>query len=421
MTLNKVYRLLLVSGMAIGAASVAQASAFQIWEQDAAAIGDYHAGGAAEANDASTEWYNAAGMTRLKHQQLSLGATGIIVSARYKGSVTSDALFPVTSSGTTNGGTANLVPNLHYVAPINDKWAFGFGVTVPFGLSTDYPSNSFAAGAATKTKVEVIDIAPSLAYQINRVVSIGVGPDAQYLDGTFDNAVQFTTNLADADTNTGNDWAWGFHAGMLFQFTPHTRLGISYRSQVVHHMKGKSEIATTPPQTNDNLKLRVTMPAYTMLSFYHDFNKRWSVMATAAYTQWSVIQNLILQNVATPTGSQTVTIPQGFRNTWNFALGAHYRPNQKWTLMGGLGFDETPVNREDRNIRLPDNDHYALAAGAKYHVTQNLAIGGGYSHIFMHTATINNTNNVGGDVVTQTGNVKGDANIIGLQLIWTIV
>ena len=42
----------------VSLSSYANASGFQLWEQDGASIGNYHAGYAAAANDASTAFYN---------------------------------------------------------------------------------------------------------------------------------------------------------------------------------------------------------------------------------------------------------------------------------------------------------------------------------------------------------------------------
>ncbi|HET7764956.1 MAG TPA: outer membrane protein transport protein, partial [Burkholderiales bacterium] len=53
-----------------GIATPASAAFFAIAEQNASGIGAAYAGGAAIAEDASTVWYNPAGMTRLTRPQL---------------------------------------------------------------------------------------------------------------------------------------------------------------------------------------------------------------------------------------------------------------------------------------------------------------------------------------------------------------
>ena len=58
---------------------LSHSAAFGIAEQSALGIGNAFAGGAASAEDASTVWFNPAGMTRIKGNQLVLG-THLILS-----------------------------------------------------------------------------------------------------------------------------------------------------------------------------------------------------------------------------------------------------------------------------------------------------------------------------------------------------
>lgn len=53
--------------------SSASASGFQLLEQNASGLGNAYAGSAAVADNASTIFYNPAGMTQLKTREYSLG------------------------------------------------------------------------------------------------------------------------------------------------------------------------------------------------------------------------------------------------------------------------------------------------------------------------------------------------------------
>src|SRR3990167_5212620 len=68
--------------------SFALASAFQLFEQDAASIGNAHAGYAAEAADASTAFYNPAGITRFKNQQVVIAGAAVMPSFKFNGNIT---------------------------------------------------------------------------------------------------------------------------------------------------------------------------------------------------------------------------------------------------------------------------------------------------------------------------------------------
>lgn len=236
---------LCATGM-LGLSTGAMASAFQLWEQSGASVGNYHAGYAASAEDASTAWFNPAGITKFKHQQIVVGGAAIMSSFKYRGDVSfrsTTPLPPVNFSGVTaQGGAFGLVPDFHYVTPITEKLGFGFSIAAPFGLKTDYGTGSPMRYAATRTSITVADISPSLAYEFNKQFSLGLGFDVQRAMGEFDN-VSGTSNpaLDTTATNKANGTGYGYHAGIMYDLTPDTRFGLSYHSQVVHHLTGTSK------------------------------------------------------------------------------------------------------------------------------------------------------------------------------------
>src|SRR5258706_3120419 len=74
--------------VALAAVSLpASAAFFQIAENSASGIGNAFAGGAAAAEDASTVWYNPAGMTRLKGPQFVFA--GHFIDPSFKATINS--------------------------------------------------------------------------------------------------------------------------------------------------------------------------------------------------------------------------------------------------------------------------------------------------------------------------------------------
>lgn len=413
------------------------ASGFQLFEENGTSTGDFGAGGAASANDASTAFFNPAGLVRIKGQQLVLSADTIASNLNYKGSTTlsTPPFGSSTQSGSAQGGSTSVVPGFNYAAPINSSVVFGLSATVPFGLESNYSENSFLAYAATKTSVEVIDLSPVLGLQLTKALSFGFGPDFDYVNAELDSvggvagAPQFNTT----SKNTASGWGLGWHAGFLYQFTQATRMGLAYHSKVTADVDGTSKFTgplasfTGPGQfSTDALSSSVALPPTTMLSLFHRVNNAWALMGTVAYTQWGVFNNLELNNVQGVTGfppvpAQTnVNLPQNFRNTWRFAVGAMYQPFQKWEFTAGTGYDETPTVDQYRNVRLPDGNRFALAAGIRYQATKTLGLDVGYTHLFIQKVPINITQQYGGESVTTNGHEESSADIIGLQLTWNI-
>lgn len=434
-TARRLATVLCATGL-LGNASQALASAFQLWEQDAASVANYHAGYAALATDASTSFYNPAGITRIKNQQVVLGVDAVMTDLKFRGTINNPLLgIPAQPMQTTaQGGTFSLVPDLHYVAPISDRVGFGFSVDIPFGLKTNYGISTPVRYTNTQTSIRIIDYSPALGIQITDQGSVGFGFDVQRAFAEIDSVASLGSPLFDTPyTNRATDTAYGYHLGGLYQFTPCTRAGMSYHSQVVHHLSGSSKLIGVLPNAiiggpviASRATANLTLPPYTALSIYHKPNSRVAVMGSVIYTQWTTFKNLILNNAAgfvgfAPSTSVQLIIPENYRNTWNASIGADYYPNDQFILRGGVGYDETPLNNTNRNLQLPDNNRYVIALGGHYQATKTIGFDLGWTHLFIAQARVNPAPSPSPSlVVTTDGNANGGANVIGGQVTWDI-
>src|SRR5690606_6613688 len=98
------------------------AAGFAINEQSISGMGTGFAGRSSSADDASTVFGNPAGMSRLKSEQVSVGAAAIIAKTDIKHG-------RGTFGGSNDGDMVPVVgvPMGYYVKPIDDHWAFGVG------------------------------------------------------------------------------------------------------------------------------------------------------------------------------------------------------------------------------------------------------------------------------------------------------
>src|SRR5689334_5537265 len=85
-------------------ASSASASAFALYEQGISGLGNAYAGAAATAEDATTVWWNPAGMSRLgagKH--FAFGAAAIVPSTKFSNRSSTNATPTNTILGSSSG------------------------------------------------------------------------------------------------------------------------------------------------------------------------------------------------------------------------------------------------------------------------------------------------------------------------------
>lgn len=454
-----------LAGILAGYVSTSMASGFQLFEENGVGAGDYDAGGAAIADDASTAFFNPAGLTRIDHQQFVGAADGIMFNSEFKGTsqwsttsinpLTQTPLLPPTGqAGTAQGGKDSVVPSFYYSVPINPAMVFAVGLTVPFGLSTDWSDNSVVAYTATESSLSVVDFTPAIGVKVTDQFSVGAGADIDRLNATLSSmaglpslalAQGFPSNAYDTESeNTASDWGYGYHVGVLYQFTPQTRAGLTYHSQVSFEPTGNSQfegpLASTPAPTpflntaeisNNGANTAISMPAFTMLSGYTNITPIWAVMGSVTYTQWEIFNHLQLNNVEAvvpdlvtggfdPT-QISVFIPENFHNTWRGSLGTSVQVSDQWLLRAGAGYDENPTNSIDRNIRLPDGNRFALAVGAHYQATHCIGLDVGYTHLFITNGSINNTVIFGPQRDITIGDTSNYANVVGAQITWDIV
>ena len=209
----------------------ATASGFALIEQNASGLGNAYAGGSASAEDASTIFFNPAGMSQIKGRQFVVAGNLIKPSVKFSNNG-SFALL-----GTDNGGDAGslaLVPNFYYVADINEQWKYGVGVNSPFGLETEYSSTWIGRNLAIKSELQTVNINPSVSYKMSDKVSLGVGINAQYAKAELTKA---GGALGEVKV-TGDDWAYGGNIGVLIQANNDLRVGAAYRSSIKHTLKG---------------------------------------------------------------------------------------------------------------------------------------------------------------------------------------
>lgn len=456
----------LVSAAVIGvlANSAVNAAGFSLYtEGNGYSTGNFGAGVAAEVADASTGWYNPAGLAFLREQQLVIGAVGISPTSSLSGRSTLVSRgFPsyVQTFSGLDGGNDAVVPSFHYALPVGENTSVGLSIVSPFGLATNWDPTSPVRYQATYTELITTNISPELGTKLADNFSIGAGLDLQYSRVKFNRILgvpnlysllpPFNPMAVDSlSYNKGSSFGVGFHVGALLTFNDyHTRVGVNYLSRMRHVFHGYSQLTGVLANNNFNLfqpilplpstftsnslsSNPIEFPDELTLSAYQDVNDKLALLGSIVYTGWSSIKTIQLNNVAAPGVSNVGTVTSvllnanstlNYSDVWRFAVGANYKLNQKLMLRVGGGYDKTPTNDIDRDIRIPDASRWALAIGARYDVLNNLDLDIGYTHLFpAKEPTLNRT-----DALTQTStytvtaNGNANAELLGAQLTWTI-
>ncbi|TAJ77607.1 MAG: transporter [Gallionellaceae bacterium] len=425
-------------GMALAAMSgVAAASGFALIEQGVGGLGNAYAGGAAIAEDATTVFYNPAGMNRLSGTQLTLAAQGIQPSAKFSDGGSAGAALQTQGGVGGDAGSMAVVPNAYFVAELDPKLRLGLGINSPFGLQTSYDPTWMGRFQAIKSSIQTVNLNPAVSCQITDAVSVGAGVSYQRITGELSGAVNYSAAAFAADpvgntvltaiggagkegvsTVSGNDNSYGYNLGALINLGSQTRVGLAYRSPVKHTLTGTvtftnvpTALATSPKLANGGVTLDVSMPDTFSTSVVHQLGPQFDLMADVTWTGWGSFQNL---DVVRSNGSALSSTPENWKNTWRVAAGATHRYSDQWTSRFGVAYDQTPVSDTYRTARIPDQDRTWLALGGQYKLAKGSSIDFGYAHLFVKSSSISQNQSAtgGGNLV---GSYANSVNIYSLQ------
>ena len=428
---RKISMKLIPALMLVAFSGAASASGFQLLEQNASGIGNAFAGSAALAENASTIYFNPAGMTQLQDREVSGGIAAIGPSFRFndKGS-TPGAAYPNGLAGTGNGGNAGgwaAVPNGYLSWALNKDLYVGIGVGAPFGLKTEYDKPWVGAAQSTMFEVKTYNVNPSIAYRVNDQVSLGAGLNWQRVEATYERQVGTSAFLVPAATIvasplklTLDDEAWGWNVGALFTLSPSTKVGVSYRSAIQYHTTGKIDVtgvgvggAALSTAGSSGAKADLKLPDTFSLAVTQQLSDRWQMLGDVTWTGWSSIPTVnIVRTTATTiaaAGSTAQILDTDFKDTWRVGLGATYKYNDAWKLKYGVAYDQTPVKgASTRLVSMPDNDRVWLSFGTQWTPNKSSALDIGVTYIHIKDSSIDNNQLVPVPTSANRGRVTGE-------------
>lgn len=437
MKLNTLSLSIMTMGALAGASLTAHASGYHFGTQSVSAQATANAS-AAEATDATTLFYNPAGMTRLQGTNFSGALNLVAPSVKYNNASASYPTQPYAAqplpngvtvpaglnrssavSGSTSGKLTDdllAVPHMYLTHQLNDRVTVGVGVYVPFASSTEYQRDSVLRYNVNQTSLTTIDINPTVAFKLNDQHSLAIGLIAQHADASLRQYANFggsanpalnslipgvggghgnSDGYADVE---GKDWGFGFNLGWMWEIDPTARVGVSYRSVIKHSLKGTADwttgqAAASRGYIDSDARVDIKTPESLSVHGFKQLDSKWAVMGDVTWTRHSRFDSLSINysqpksapysasNFAGQTTNKTTLVP-AWKDSWKVAIGATYQYSAPLQLRFGVAYDQSPVPDEEHRLStMPDNDRIWLSFGGKYDLNKNSSINAAYSYI----------------------------------------
>lgn len=393
------------SALAVAVAIIstqAWSAGFQLNEFSSSGLGRAYSGEGAIADDAGNASRNPALIMMFDRPTFSAGAVYIDPDVNISGK----SPFTGRSTDADNIAPTAWVPNAHFVMPINEQFGWGASVTSNYGLATEFNDSYIVGEYGGKTDLKTVNLNLSGAYRLNDSWSFGVGFNAVYADAKIERySGEMTAGLPKVSNKIaslkGDEWGYGWNAGILYELDKDNRWGLTYRSEVKidfdgDYKSGLSSLVNGSPQagidfpwgTNNTTvpgSLTLNLPEMWELSGYNRVAPQWAIHYSIAYTSWSQFQEL----KATGTNGQTLFYKEeGFRDSYRLALGTTYYMDKNWTFRTGIAYDDSPVPANKRSISIPDQDRLWLSAGTTYAFNDDASIDVGVSYMHGQNVTV---------------------------------
>ena len=385
-------------------ASPAMAGGLYIGEFGQPNQGASRAGANALAEDASTAMQNPAGVMFLDGPKTM--ATGIIIHSKTE--FDQQEKFPGTNSAVANnagngpasdggdGGGTSVGGAFFHARPVNDKWGWTFAFNSLSGAVIDYDDGSDFAGRYWASEVELFTVGATggisykftdnFAASLHTTLSYGELDLDVYAPGPFPPVGPPPyADIGEVKIEDGDDTVLSYGASAMWQVTESLRLGTIYNSEIEYDFDSDLNLSDLPPGVTVGANVDVTYPQTLRLSATQDLNDSLTLLASVAWEDWSEFEDIPIT-----TGMGTNALPRNWDDTYHFALGMRWKPDNRWTYYTGVAYDTDPTKASDRTADMPMDEQIRISGGATYERDNGHKIGGVLTYADYGDADIDN-------------------------------
>jgi len=433
----------------LAAAERADAQGYGVYEQSACAMARGGAAVARPCDDGSAIFFNPAALA-VERDGTRLSVGGTLIGARgdfttFDGRVST----PMVKNWVP-------VPAAYYARPTGDRLSLGFGLFVPYGLTTEWPLDFEGRFVSYKTSLQMAYAQPTIAFKINDHLAVGGGPDLVFstleLNQRVDLAVQSlapgitfaqigvppSTDFANIKIS-GSDVTLAAHVGVLVRVNDTVSFGARF---LTRHTISQDDLTLESQQIATGLRTPVPLPnipqgtpidtliaplfnaggrlanqeAATELTVPDQFvagvaiepTTNLTLLADYQFTTWSVFKTLAF----TTTNGLSEVVVKNFRNTSGVRVGLDYRATDRLAIRAGFVAHQAAAPDGSVTPDLPEGARQEYAAGLGARLNDRFSVDAAYQ--FIHQETRNGRTLLSGP---DTGTYAFHGNLFGVSLV----
>jgi long-chain fatty acid transport protein len=318
----------------------------------------------AQVNDATAVQHNPANLTDLSEAQLAYEQGLVYAKTDYTA---------MDGQTTETEDPWKFLPAAFANLPLGERWAAGLGVTLPYGLSTEWdPNGYFRYQAPHFAQLITVNINPSLAWKITDNLSIGAGLDVMWSQLTLKQYYPWGLAIPlapDAQLQAeGTGTGVSGNVGITWEFAKGQRLAATCRAPMNIDYDGSFDISYVPPPlaglvpTSSSFASEAKFPTIVSAGYGIQVSERVRLEIDGEWLQFSRFQSLPFTVGAQLPGIPT-SVPENWRNTFTIGAGGDWALSQHWTLRFGYQYFQTPVPDSTFSPTIPDANQNVFTVG----------------------------------------------------------
>ena len=379
----------LVAAVLCLSAGLAHAGGFSIYEAGAKATG-MGCAVTASVDDGSALFYNIAALSFMPGTVVDLNLMPVAPKMKHQA-----ATPPGDAPARESVDQSFLIPGFGLTHNPGGRFAFGVGVSAPFGLGVEWQDPETWIGRYSSYDVDLatVYITPAVSVKLTPRLSVAAGLDVafqsielnRYSGLPFGGANELT-NVIDTKLEGHSDLNVTPCFGVMYRPTEKLSLGLMYHHEkTMNYEDGDGTLENVAPDElraavdasldaaagqaglrEFSLATELGLPHILSLGVAYRFHERLLVEFDAVHFGWSNFEKLDLTFSPDPAGALSSTIPFHYEDKWQFRVGADFDLTPQVKLLAGYARDETPQPVESMGPILPDASRNDWSLGAQY-------------------------------------------------------
>ncbi|WGL17631.1 outer membrane protein transport protein [Microbulbifer bruguierae] len=358
-----------------------------LWQIGTPTLGTASAGWAAMPEDAATAFTNPAGTVWRDKMEVRAAAQILYGDVEF----TDDGLSNV--PGNDGGNPIGWFPGMGGFAAgkITDNIGWGFAMAGNFGLGLDYHDDWQGRRFVQNVDLLGMSLIPSLSWQVNDCLSVGLGLNAMAAYFSFQSAPR--AGLVDEDAYMrfkDLENAYGGNFGVIYRPVSGTTFGITYTSKVELEFTDLLKLRNFEPPLEavaDELngtrtEVDINVPATITASLQQALTDATTLYVNLAWQDWSDYAGVTLA-LESPVQA-SVKVDRGYQDTGAFAVGVRHEFSQGmlggWYLSTGIALESGMTNESNLTADTITNKSWTFGLGAGKELCPGLTLDVGYNY-----------------------------------------